>query len=52
MSHPDLTIHQLTESDHAAWDAFVFKCPEATFFHQAAWQGLMEDVFGHRTHFL
>lgn len=52
MSHADLTVHCLTRSDHAAWDAFVVECPQATFFHRAAWQGLMEEVFGHRTHFL
>jgi FemAB-related protein (PEP-CTERM system-associated) len=36
----------------AAWDAFVLACPQATFFHRAAWQGLLERVHGHRTHYL
>ena len=36
----------------AAWDAFVLACPAATFFHRAAWQGLLRDVFHHDTHFL
>ncbi|KAA3652558.1 MAG: FemAB family PEP-CTERM system-associated protein [Proteobacteria bacterium] len=52
MPHADLSLHHLTESDHPEWDAFVADCPDATFFHRAAWQGLMETVFGHRTHFL
>ena len=30
-----------------AWDRFVAAHPAATFFHQAAWAGLIERVFGH-----
>jgi FemAB-related protein (PEP-CTERM system-associated) len=39
--------------DRAAprWDALVAKCPEATFFHRAAWRPLIERIFGHRTHY-
>jgi hypothetical protein len=33
--------------DHARWDDFVFACPEATFFHRAAWQTVIRDVFRH-----
>ncbi|MBK9685553.1 MAG: FemAB family PEP-CTERM system-associated protein [Betaproteobacteria bacterium] len=36
----------------AAWDAFVLACPQATFFHRAGWQRILEQVFGHRTHYL
>ncbi len=36
----------------AAWDAFVFACPQATFFHRAGWQRVLRDVFRHDTHFL
>ena len=36
----------------ARWDAFVFACPEATFFHRAGWQQVMSDVFRHVTYFL
>ncbi len=38
-----------TDADRARWDDFVERCPEATFFHRAAWQGILEDVFRHRT---
>jgi FemAB-related protein (PEP-CTERM system-associated) len=38
-----------TDADRARWDAFVRGCPDATFFHLSAWQGLIEDVFRHRT---
>lgn len=34
------------------WDEFVFACPEATFFHRAAWQGIIREVFRHPTYFL
>ncbi|MEP7207673.1 MAG: FemAB family XrtA/PEP-CTERM system-associated protein [Casimicrobiaceae bacterium] len=36
----------------ARWDAFVMRCPEATFFHRAGWQHVIGSVFGHRTYFL
>jgi len=38
--------------DHPRWDAFVQRCPGATFFHRAGWQRIMEDVFGHPTWYL
>ena len=49
------TIERLAQGDTrhaAAWDAFVMACPQATFFHRAGWQRLLEQVFGHRTHYL
>ncbi len=52
---PVITVKQLSFDDLAAqqrWDAFVFACPSATFFHRAAWQTLMLQVFKHRTFFL
>jgi FemAB-related protein (PEP-CTERM system-associated) len=38
--------------DAARWDAFVDRCPDATFFHRIGWREIIEDVFGHRTHYL
>lgn len=35
-----------------AWDAFVATCPEATFFHRAGWQQVIENAFRHKTWFL
>jgi FemAB-related protein (PEP-CTERM system-associated) len=49
------SIQRLASTDAATasrWDAFVHACPEATFFHRAGWQRIMEQVFGHRTYFL
>lgn len=36
----------------ARWDAFVSACPEATFFHRAAWRTVLRNAFGHRPYFL
>ena len=36
----------------ARWEAFVEACPEATFFHRAAWRMVLADAFGHRPYFL
>lgn len=50
-----ITIKQLSPSDSEGakrWDDFIFACPEATFFHRAAWQGIIGDVFRHPTYFL
>ena len=52
---PLLTVERLQPQDlptAARWDAFVFGCPEATFFHRAGWQKIVRDVFGHDTYFL
>ncbi|MDN3920449.1 FemAB family XrtA/PEP-CTERM system-associated protein [Roseateles violae] len=34
------------------WDAFVFACPQASFFHRAGWLKLVEQQFGHQGFFL
>lgn len=47
-----LQIRELSADGHAAWDAFVDRCPQATFCHRAGWQSVIERAFGHRTHFL
>ena len=52
VSAPPVTVRALRASDAAAWDAFVFATPEATFFHRVCWQSVIERAFGHRTHYL
>ncbi|MGZ8287992.1 MAG: FemAB family XrtA/PEP-CTERM system-associated protein [Telluria sp.] len=44
-------LHLLAPKDYARWDAFVASCPEATFFHRAGWQTVIERVYGHKTWF-
>ncbi len=34
------------------WDAYVRGAPGATFFHLAGWREIVEDVCGHRAHYL
>jgi len=50
-----LTVKRLSTPDPATaarWDEFVMACPEATFFHRAGWQKIVQDVFHHDTYFL
>jgi FemAB-related protein (PEP-CTERM system-associated) len=46
------TCRPLDDAGVAAWDAFVAAHPDGTFFHRAAWRGVVEGAFGHRTHYL
>lgn len=34
------------------WDAYVWKSPNATFYHLSAWREVMERCFGHTTFYL
>ena len=47
-----LACRPLDAAGGAAWDAFVAAHPLGTFFHRAAWRGVIEQAFGHRTHYL
>ncbi|RFP19498.1 MULTISPECIES: FemAB family XrtA/PEP-CTERM system-associated protein [unclassified Duganella] len=46
------SVGQMGTQDHARWDAFVQRCPDATFFHRAGWQQVIETAFGHPTWYL
>jgi FemAB-related protein (PEP-CTERM system-associated) len=48
----ELRVRRADDADTARWDAFVERCPEATFFHRAGWKEILESVFRHRPHFL
>jgi len=52
MDRPAVVVKSLRPEDRARWDAFVRARPEATFFHLSAWQGIIEEVFRHRTCYL
>jgi len=47
-----LTVRPYREADRAAWNAFVERCAEASFFHRIEWRDLIEEIFRHRTHYL
>lgn len=42
----------MSSSTDEAWDAFVERHPDATFFHRSAWRRVVSEVFGHRPHYL
>src|SRR5512143_4057516 len=48
----DVTVRAFEAHQHARWDAYVNAHPDATFFHRAGWKRVIEQAFGHRTHFL
>ncbi|MEF8794671.1 FemAB family XrtA/PEP-CTERM system-associated protein [Thiohalorhabdus sp.] len=52
MANSDLTVRELEAGEEARWDAFVARCPEATFFHRAGWKRVLEQGLGHRAPFL
>ena len=51
----NIEVQRLDPGDAAGaarWDAFVFGCAGATFFHRAGWQKILRGVFRHDTHYL
>ena len=48
----EVSVRILDTDAEADWDAFVTSCPTASFFHRAGWRRLLEQAFGHRTHYL
>lgn len=47
-----VTVRPFVAADAPAWEQFVQRCPEATFFHRIGWREIIEGVFRHRTHYL
>ncbi len=47
-----IAVKELEVGEEARWDAFVDRCPEATFFHLSAWRNVLQSVFGHKTRYL
>jgi FemAB-related protein (PEP-CTERM system-associated) len=45
-------VRPARDSDATAWDAFVQRCPEATFFHRFGWREIIKGVFRHTPHYL
>src|SRR5574337_737661 len=45
-------VKRLGSDDEGRWDAFVEEAPQATFFHLAAWRGILGQALGHRCHYL
>jgi FemAB-related protein (PEP-CTERM system-associated) len=47
-----VSVRAFRDGDRDRWDAFVFACPQATFFHRIGWREIYEGVFRHRSHYL
>ena len=47
-----VSVRPFAVADAAAWEEFVLRCPDATFFHRIGWRDIIEGVFRHRTHYL
>ncbi len=47
-----LTVRRLDAAGFEAWDTYLQRAPDATFFHRAGWKTVLERAFGHKTHFL
>lgn len=47
-----IEIRNLDEGGETAWEDFITKCPEATFFHRAGWRRVIEKSFKQRPYFL
>jgi FemAB-related protein (PEP-CTERM system-associated) len=45
-------VRALTAAERAAWDGFVRAAPDGSFFHLTGWRRVIEDVCGHRSHYL
>ena len=46
-----MRIRELDDGAAGAWDRFVHATPDATFFHLSPWRKVIEQSFGHRTHY-
>ena len=47
-----LVVKALDSTGCDAWDEYVQRAPDATFFHRAGWKTVLQRAFGHRAHFL
>jgi len=48
----DLRVRPYVAADRTRWDAFVARCPAATFFHRAGWERVITRGLGHRCRYL
>jgi serine/alanine adding enzyme len=47
-----MNIRYYNTSDKAAWDAYVQDHPKSTNCHLSGWKDVIEETYGHRTHYL
>lgn len=49
---PPVDADLSTSATPEAWDAFVWRSPDARLYHQWGWRRVIEDTFGHETIYL
>ena len=47
-----IEVCQLPDGANEAWDAYVYRCPEASHCHLSGWGRLIERSYGHRAFYL
>lgn len=52
LATPAVTVRPYVDADRARWEAFVDRCPSATFFHRVGWREVLGNAFAHRPHYL
>src|SRR3954466_1626904 len=45
-------VRAVENQDEHAWNEFVQRHPQATFFHLFQWREVIRRAFGHATHYL
>ncbi|MDE2167156.1 MAG: FemAB family PEP-CTERM system-associated protein [Alphaproteobacteria bacterium] len=51
-SHPSpLQVRPLADGDEAAWEDFVARSPQTTFFHRVGWRRVIGNTLGHGAHY-
>lgn len=52
MPRNKMEIKELGRKDEKAWDEFVNKSNDSTFFHQIGWKRVVEKTYGHKSIYL
>lgn len=47
-----MNVRHVEDRDKSAWERFVDTRPGATAYHQLGWKRVVEEAFGHQTHYL
>ena len=47
-----MEICELKQSDEKAWDEYVLRHSDSTFYHQVGWKNVVEKSYGHKPYYL
>lgn len=48
----EISIRDFVPGDESAWDEYVSKNHDATFFHRIGWRNILQNTLGHKTFYL